>query len=94
MPTLFHPEQAAQEPEPLSPGKPLAEENPLDQTALSALREFFLILDAWDRAEGKKLSADVPEKCVSLKPISHVIPFERHDEIQVSKSEWKGHCPK
>lgn len=57
MPTLLHPEQAAQEP--LSPGRPLAEEDSLDQTALSALREFFLILDAWDRAEEKKLSTDL-----------------------------------
>jgi len=57
MPTLLPQEHASQEP--LSPGKPLAEENPLDQTALGALREFFLILDAWDRAEPQKLSADM-----------------------------------
>lgn len=54
MPTLLQPEHPAQEPEPLSPAKPLAEENPLDQAALSALREFFLILDAWDRRETSK----------------------------------------
>ena len=54
MPTLLQSEHATQEP--LSPGKPLDEENPLDQTALGALREFFLILDSWDRAEARKLS--------------------------------------
>lgn len=56
MPTLLHPEQTAQEP--LSRERPLAEDDPLDPTALSALRSFFLILDAWDRAEAKKLSPD------------------------------------
>ena len=56
MPTLLQSEHATQEP--LSPGKPLDEENPLDQTALGALREFFLILDSWDRAEARKLMAD------------------------------------
>lgn len=52
MPTLLQPEHAT--PEPPSPGRPLAEDNPLDPTALSALREFFLILDSWDRAETSK----------------------------------------
>jgi hypothetical protein len=56
MPTLLPPEHATQEP--LSPGKPLAEDNPVDPHALGALREFFLILDAWDRAGDKKLSTD------------------------------------
>ncbi len=58
MPTLLQPEHPAQEPEPLSPGRPLAEDNPLDQAALSALREFFLILDAWDRSELKEVSTN------------------------------------
>ncbi len=57
MPILLPPKHATQEP--LPPGRPLAEENPLDQAALSSLREFFLILDSWDRAEGKKHSADM-----------------------------------
>ena len=52
MPTLLQPEHATQEP--VSPGKPLAEDNPLDTAALNALREFFLILDAWDRAQASK----------------------------------------
>lgn len=57
MPILLPPEHATQEP--LSPGRPLPEENPLDESALSALREFLLILDSWDRAELKKDSTDV-----------------------------------
>jgi hypothetical protein len=57
MPTLLQPEHATHEAH--SPQRPLAEDNPLDPSALSALREFFLILDAWDRAEEKKLSADM-----------------------------------
>jgi len=57
MPTLLQTEHPTQEP--LSPGRPLAEDTPLDQTALDALREFFLILDAWDRAEGQELSAEM-----------------------------------
>jgi len=57
MPTLLTPEHATQEP--LSPGKPLAEDTPLDSDALCALREFFLILDAWDHAEMKKASTEV-----------------------------------
>ncbi len=59
MPTLSPPEHPAQEPEPLSPGRPLAQDNPLDQAALSALREFFLILDSWDRADVKKVLPQV-----------------------------------
>lgn len=55
MPTLLPPEHATQEP--LSPGRRLAEDNPLDPDTLRALREFFLILDAWDRAELKKGSS-------------------------------------
>jgi len=57
MPTLVQPQQTTEES--LSPGRPLAEQQHLDQAALSGLREFFLILDAWDRAETQKLSADV-----------------------------------
>jgi hypothetical protein len=57
MPTALQPGHATQEP--LSPERPLAEDNPLDQAALSAVREFFLILDAWDRAEAQKLLADM-----------------------------------
>ncbi len=56
MPILLPPEHATQEP--LSSGRPLTEDNPLDQAALSALREFFLILHAWDRAEHQELSTD------------------------------------
>ncbi len=59
MPILLPPAHPAQDLEPLSLGRPLAEDTPLDQTALSALCEFFLILDAWDRAEDKKLSKDM-----------------------------------
>jgi hypothetical protein len=57
MPTLFQPEHATQEP--LSPGRPLAEDNTLDPDALRSLREFFLILDSWYRADVKKVSPDV-----------------------------------
>lgn len=42
-----------------SPARPLAEDTPLDQAELSALREFFLILDTWDRAEEKKLPTNM-----------------------------------
>jgi hypothetical protein len=59
MPTLLPPEHPAQDLEPLSHGRPLAEENPLDPDALHALREFFLIVDVWDRAEAQKLSTGV-----------------------------------
>jgi hypothetical protein len=54
MPILLPTEQTAEQP--LSPGRPLTEQQLLDPTALGALREFFLILDAWDRAQDKKLS--------------------------------------
>ncbi len=57
MPTLLQPEHATAEP--LSPARPLAEDIPLDQAALSALREFFLILDTWDRAELKTTSPEM-----------------------------------
>lgn len=53
MPTLLQTEESPQL-EPSSPRRPLAEDTPLDPAALSALREFFLILDAWDRAETSK----------------------------------------
>jgi hypothetical protein len=65
MPTVLPPEHATQEP--LSSRRPLAEDNPLDQAALSTLREFFLILDAWDCAEGQKLSMDV-QSLVDIPP--------------------------
>jgi len=59
MPTLLHPAHADQEPEPHSPRRPLGEDKPLDQTAIGALRQFFVILDAWDRAEAQKLLPDM-----------------------------------
>lgn len=57
MPTLLPPELTT--PERPSPKRSLPEENLLDQTTLSALRQFFLILDAWDRGQDKNRSVDV-----------------------------------
>jgi hypothetical protein len=82
MPTLLPPEHVTQEP--LSPGKPLAEDNPLDQAALSALRQFFLILDAWDRAELKKGSTDM-QSLVDNPP--HQAQVDRNNRTRSRRAE-------
>ena len=52
-----------------------------DQAALSALREFFLILDAWDRAELTKVSTDVRSPVDNLPHQAQGEPnCERQDE--------------